>query len=161
MGVDWAQKADYTALSVVCGDCRIELALDRFNQIDWRLQRARLDAMAKRYSVGHIEAEENSIGSPNIEALQGEGLPVYPFTTTAVSKPPLIQSLALAFERAECTWLDLPAATAELEAYESKVSANTGRVSYGAPEGLCDDTVIARALAWRAVTSLRVWHVSG
>jgi hypothetical protein len=161
MGVDWAQKHDYTALSVVCADCRRELALDRFNQIDWRLQRARLDALAKRYRVGHIEAEENSIGSPNIEALRAEGLPVQAFTTTAASKPPLIQNLALAFERGECLWLDIGAATAELEAYESKVSANTGRVSYGAPEGLLDDTVIARALAWRAVTSLRVWQVSG
>lgn len=161
MGVDWAQKHDYTALSVVCGDCRRELALDRFNQIDWRLQRARLETLARRYGVGHIEAEENSIGSPNIEALQGEGLPVYPFTTTAASKPPLIQSLALAFEREECVWLNVPAATAELEAYESKVSPATGRASYGAPEGLCDDSVIARALAWRAVTSLRVWAVSG
>ena len=161
MGVDWAQKADYTALSVVCGDCKVELALDRFNQIDWRLQRARLDSLARRYRVGHIEAEENSIGGPNIEALQGEGLPVYGFNTTAASKPPLIQSLALAFEREECKWLNVPAATAELEAYESKVSLTTNRVTYSAPDGVHDDTVVARALAWRAVTSLRVWAVSG
>jgi hypothetical protein len=111
--------------------------------------------------VQHIEAEENSIGSPNIEALQREGLPVFAFTTTGASKPPLIQSLALAFERSECRWLDVPAATAELHAFESKVSASTQRVSYAAPESMHDDTVIARALAWRAVVGVRNWVVSG
>jgi len=161
MGVDWAQKNDFTCLSVVCNECRLEVALDRFNKIDWAFQRARLDALAKRWNVAHIEAEENSIGSPNIEALQREGLPVIPFTTTSASKPPLIQSLALAFERSECRWLDVPAATAELHAFESKVAANTQRISYAAPEGLHDDTVVARALAWRAITSTRVWAVSG
>ena len=161
MGVDWAMKGDFTCLSVVCTECRLEVALDRFNKIQWSFQRARLDALARRWGVQHIEAEENSIGSPNIEALQREGLPVIPFTTTAASKPPLIQSLMLAFERSECRWLDVPAATAELHAFESKVAANTQRVSYAAPEGLHDDTVIARALAWRAVVGVRNWVVSG
>ena len=161
MGVDWGQKNDSTALSVLCSACREEVALDRFNKIGWAFQRGRLDALARRWGVGHIEAEENSIGSPNIEALQRDGLPVFAFTTTAASKPPLIQSLALAFERAECRWLDVPAATAELHAFESKVAGNTQRVSYQAPTGLHDDTVIARALAWRAVVGVRNWVVSG
>lgn len=161
MGVDWGQKNDSTALSVVCSECRCEVALDRFNKIEWAFQRARLDTLAKRWHVHHIEAEENSIGSPNIEALSREGLPMRSFTTTAASKPPLIQSLALAFERGECRWLDVPVATAELEAYESKVSPTTSRVSYSAPDNFHDDTVIARALAWRAITSTRAWVVSG
>ena len=70
-----------------------------------------------------------------------------PFETTAQSKPPLIESLVLAFEREEMQWLDIPVATAELEAYERKVSQTTGRSQYSAPEGMHDDTVMARALA--------------
>lgn len=70
---------------------------------------------------------------------------------TATSKPPLIESLALAFEREECRWQDDPIWTGELEAYERKVSPITGRSQYSAPEGMHDDTVIARALAWEAV----------
>lgn len=157
MGVDWAQKHDYSCLSAVCRECACEVELDRFNKIDWSFQRARLKAMADRWKVVDILAEENSIGSPNIEALANEGLPVRPFTTTASSKPPLIQSLALALERGECRWLNLPIATGELEAYEIKVSPQTGRSQYGAPEGQHDDTVIARALAWSAITNYREW----
>ena len=161
MGVDWAQKNDFTCLCVVCADCRTELALERFNQVDWALQRGRLAALASKWGVFYIQAEENSIGGPNIEALQLEGLPIYPFTTTAVSKPPLIQSLALAFERLECKWLDVPAATAELHAFESRIANNTHRMAYAAPEGLHDDTIIARALAWRAALAcMRGWEHS-
>jgi hypothetical protein len=152
MGADWGRQNDYTALSVFCSTCAQELALDRFNKIDWAFQRGRLGALYAHWGVETVLAEENSIGGPNIEALQSDGLNVLPFTTTASSKPPLIQSLALSFERNEARWLEVPVATAELTAYEATVSKNTGRMSYGAPEGLHDDTVIARALAWQAAT---------
>ena len=145
-GLDWAQKHDFTAHSIGCADCKVELELDRFNKIDWAFQRARIKGKIEHWGVTTVRAEENSIGSPNIEALQNEGLPILAFTTTAATKGPLIQSLALAFERREVRWLNIPVATAELVAYESKVSAVTGRVSYSAPEGMNDDTVIARAL---------------
>jgi len=78
------------------------------------------------------------------------GIQVQGFVFTATSKPPLIESLALAFEREEVKWLADDVATLELEAYERKVSATTGRSAYSAPEGLHDDTVMARALANQA-----------
>jgi phage terminase large subunit-like protein len=146
MGVDWAQKYDFTVLSAGCVQCKAEVDFDRFNKIEWAFQRARLRTMADRWKVAEILAEENSIGGPNIEALQGEGLPVKAFTTTAQSKPPLIQSLALSLEREEMAFLPDPVGKAELLAYESKVNANTGRISYSAPDGMHDDTVMARAL---------------
>lgn len=150
MGVDWAQKRDYTVLSVLCVSCKREVALDRFNQIGWSIQRGRLISLAASWQVQQTLAEANSIGGPNIEALHEEGLRIAGFETTASSKPPLIKALVLAFERAEYQWLNVPAATAELEAYESKQSGNTGYVSYSAPEGMHDDTVIARAVALHA-----------
>lgn len=152
-GIDWAMKDDFTATCTFCATCKVELHLDRFNKIGWEIQRGRIYAGYKYWGASYSLAEENSIGSPNIEALQKEHMNIFPFTTTAVSKPPLIQSLALCFERNEAKWLPDSVAKAELIAYESKVSAVTGRPSYSAPEGMHDDTVIARALAWMAVTS--------
>jgi len=147
MGCDWAKSKDFTCLSVVCSDCGLELALDRFNQIDYVFQRGRLKVLADKWRVDDILVESNAMGEPIAEQLQRDGLPVRMFQTTASSKPPLIESLALAFEREEVQWLDDPIATMELEAYERKVNQQTGRSSYSAPEGLHDDTVIARALA--------------
>lgn len=145
-GLDWAQKHDFTAHSIGCADCKCELELDRFNKIEWAFQRGRIKSQCDKWGINQILAEHNSIGSPNVEALQAEGLPVAVFETTALSKGPLIQSLALALERSEYQFLNNPVATAEMVAYESKVSAITGRATYSAPEGMHDDTVIARAL---------------
>lgn len=150
-GVDWGQQNDFTAISIICGTCRREVELDRFNKIEFTFQRARLKAAIDRWRVQAIVAETNSIGQPNLEALVREGLPVRGFETTASSKPPLIQSLALALERVECQWLPDPVGRVELLSYEAKRNATTGRVSYSAPSGGHDDTVMARALAWECV----------
>lgn len=157
MGVDWGKSEDYTVCSVGCRDCKREVAIDRFHGIEYRLQRQRLTAMAERWGVYEILAESNSMGEPNIEELQYAGLPVYGFATTASSKPPLIENLVLCFEREEGKFIADPIGTAELEAFEMKVSANTGRPTYSAPEGVHDDTVIARALMWRAMALRGSW----
>jgi hypothetical protein len=157
MGVDWGKSEDYTVCSVGCRDCRREVAIDRFHGIEYRLQRQRLEAMSERWGVYEILAESNSMGEPNIEELQYAGLPVYGFATTASSKPPLIENLVLCFEREEGKFIADPIGTAELESFEMRVSANTGRPTYSAPEGVHDDTVIARALMWRAMALRGSW----
>jgi len=157
VGVDWGKQADFTAISVGCADCHVELAIDRFNQIDYAFQRKRLQALAEKWSATQIQAESNAMGEPVIEELVRSGLPVRGFQTTASSKPPLIENLALVFEREEWQFINDPVWTAELEAYERQVSPVTGRSQYSAPEGMHDDTVIARALM---VNAASVWYFS-
>jgi len=146
-GVDWAQKHDFTVITVFDADTLEMVDMDRFNGISWALQRGRLASLYDKWKPRAIWAESNSIGSPNIEALQDEDFPVYAFETTGTTKPPLIEGLALAIERHEIGLLDDGVLTGELSAYEREVSAVTGRSRYGAPEGMHDDTVIATALA--------------
>jgi len=150
MGLDWAQKVDSTVIAVMDVDTRRMVDMDRFTGVAWALQRGRVITMYNKWQPQAIYAESNSIGSPNIEALQNEGLPIIPFETTATSKPPLIESLALAFERGEIAILDDGVLTGELSAYARKTSS-TGRSQYSAPDGMHDDTVIALALAWHGV----------
>lgn len=151
-GVDWGKQSDYTAIAIGCATCHCEVARDRFNQIDYAVQRDRLRALYETWQPSEILAEANAMGDPIIEVLQRERLPVLPFQTTQTTKPPLIENLALVFERAEWQFQPDTIWTAELEAYERKVSATTGRSSYSAPEGLHDDTVVARALmVWQAM----------
>ena len=148
-GVDWGKSNDYTAISIGCRSCKVEIARDRFNQIDYTFQRARLVELCQRYNVTRIMVELNSIGEPNFEELTREGLPVIAFTTTASTKPPLIENLALALQRAEWQFQADPVWTGELEAYEVKINDVTGRSTYSAPDGMHDDTVMARALMLR------------
>ena len=149
-GVDWGKQQDFTAISVGCADCKVELAHDRFNKIDYAFQYGRLKVLADKWHANIIKVELNGIGIPNFEQLQRAGLPVVGFDTTAKSKPILIENLGLTLEKEESQFQDDPIWTGELEAYERKVSPTTGRSTYSAPEGLHDDTVIARALMVQA-----------
>jgi hypothetical protein len=150
-GVDWARLHDFTACSVICCTCSCEVELDRFNQIGWDFQRARILATVARWGVKYTLVESNSIGSPNLEALNDvapKGVYFSGFETTAKSKPKLIQALALAFEKESLRWLANQVARFELISYEATVT-DSGHIKYSAPEGGWDDTVIARALARR------------
>jgi hypothetical protein len=149
VGLDWGRDNDYTAIVVIDTEKSAVVALDRFNQVSWSLQRGRLKAVCDRWKPVVIYAESNSIGSPNIEALQAEGLPVRPFLTTSTSKPPLIDALSLAIERRELALLPDEILLAELASYTfDRLPAGSYR--YSAPPGLHDDLVIALALAWYA-----------
>jgi len=155
-GVDWAKQQDYTAISVGCSDCEVEIERDRFNKIDYHFQRGRIKVLCDKWSVQSILVELNSIGEPNFEELQRSGLPVSGFQTTAVTKPQLIENMALTLEKGEWQFQNDKIWTGELEAYERSVSDATGRSSYSAPSGMHDDTVIARALMLRAAMTGRV-----
>jgi len=156
-GVDWGKLNDFAAISLGCRTCKQEVALDRFRYVSYHLARRRLAVLVEQWGVYDVLAESNAMGEPIIDEMQYEGLPVRGFATTAASKPPLIENLALCLERAEVQFIADPAATAELEAYEMKTSANTGRPTYSAPEGVHDDTVMARALMCQALQIRGSW----
>ncbi len=147
-GLDWAQHRDYTCIVVMDAALGKMVAMDRFNGVDWALQRGRLKALVQKWQPQLIVAEANSIGGPNIEALQREGLPIVPFMTTAQSKTNIIERLVLAFEQGVIRILNDPVLVGELEAYERTIHPYTGQSKYGAPSGMHDDTVMALALAW-------------
>lgn len=148
-GVDWGREGDYTVIVVIDVGRGEMVAIDRFHQVGWHVQRGRITQLAQQWGVQTILAEANSIGSPNIETLQAEGLPIVPFMTTAQSKPPLIEALALAFERETIRILPDEVLLTELGLY-TFTRTQGGQYQYGAPHGQHDDSVIALALAWRA-----------
>ncbi len=158
-GIDWGRSVDYTAVVVLeitasaattapATTHMVDLA--RFRGLSWSAQRARILALAARWRPVTLLAEANSIGEPNLEALQGAGLPIRPFYTTARSKAPLIEALALALEGGELRIQPEPTLLAELAAYQQE-RLPLGGYRYGAAAGAHDDTVMALALAWRAL----------
>lgn len=151
VGIDWGCSRDYTAAVVIDASAvpPAVVALDRFNRIGWEQQRGRIKTLCETFGATTVWAEENSIGAPNIEALQRDGLPVRPFKMTAASKPGLIDALVLAIERGDLALLDDPVLLGELTAYRMERLPGGG-FRYSAPPGQHDDCVIALALAWHA-----------
>lgn len=148
IGIDWG-RVDFSVAIVIDASSGRMVAMDRFNGIGWALQRGRIAALAATWQPSAIWAEENSIGSPNIEALRAEGLPVHGFNTTNASKDDLINTLSLALERDKLAILPDPVLLHELQAYTME-RLPSGRYRYSAPPGGHDDTVIALALAFYA-----------
>ena len=146
-GLDWGRTNDYTVLSIFDTMAQQQVYLDRFNGIEYSLQRQRVADAFQRYPNLIVYAESNSIGQPNIEALQRDSLYVIPFQTTNASKSQAVESLSLALERKTITLLNDPIQISELEAYES-TRLPSGLYRYSAPDGMHDDTVMATMIAW-------------
>lgn len=151
IGVDWGKSNDFTVLTVLRDDGAM-VCLDRFNQIDYTIQTARLRTLANRYNRAVVIAESNSMGVPLIELLQREGLAVQPFMTTAASKTQAIDALSVAFERAAIRILNDPVLIGELQAYEME-RLPSGMFRYNAPEGMHDDCVMSLAMAWQGIAT--------
>jgi hypothetical protein len=151
-GVDWGKSNDWTVITVLDMTTKRMLALDRFNMIDYTLQKTRLRAAYEHWRPSTIIAERNSMGEPLLEDLQRMNLPVQGFLTTNATKAQIIEALALAFERGEIGIPNDPILLAELQAYEmDRLPGGTFR--YGAPSGMHDDCVMSLALAWSAVAN--------
>src|SRR4030095_6407022 len=98
-GVDWGKVNDYTVIAVIDATLQSLVHIERFNQIDYALQRGRLTALHARFHPTVIMAEVNAMGQPIVEQLQRDGLPVRAFTTTLASKMEIVEALALGLEQ--------------------------------------------------------------
>jgi Terminase RNaseH-like domain/Terminase large subunit, T4likevirus-type, N-terminal len=148
IGADWAKHEDFTHFVVVDATLRAVVAADRFQQIDYALQLARLKVLCQRFRPAAVIAERNAVGDPLVEQLAREGLPVQPFLTTPASKRAIVDALALAFERGEIALMDDSVLIDQLLAYTAE-RLPSGLLRYGAPEGQHDDGVMALMFAWQ------------
>lgn len=162
IGVDWGRHEDFTVITVVDAKERAVVAVDRFTQIDYAIQLARLQAICRRFPRAQVLAESNSMGGPLVEQLQRQQLQVRPFQTTNASKSAAIEALALSFEQGEIRIPPVQWLIDELMAYDQERLAS-GAMRYGAPRGGHDDGVMSLAIAWHganvgdgAPVSLRV-----
>lgn len=151
IGADWGRTVDATVYMVVDVTLQAMVHCDRMTATDFQTQRTRLAALSEKFNRAPVMPEYNSIGGPQVEALQLAGLAVQPFITTNATKAAIIDRLALAFERGAIKILNDPLVIGELQAYESE-RLPSGLIRYGAPEGMHDDTVMALALAWYAAS---------
>jgi hypothetical protein len=155
IGADWARTNDWTVFSVLDITAGQQAYLDRFQQIDYRLQKGRLSRLNDLFKPLVIVAERNNFGDPLIQDLKNNGLPILPFTTTHASKKMIIDDLALNLEQRKYLLLDDPIQIGELLAYQVE-ELPSGVLRYGAPPGQHDDCVMGLALADHGANMPRV-----
>jgi|GEM_PF-304272 len=149
IGVDWGRSIDFTVFVVIDVTMRRVVAIDRSNQVDYTLQRGRLQALRDLWQPISITVEANSIGEPIIEQLERDGVRVTPFMTSNASKTEAVEALALAFEREQIGIPDDAAMISELESFTGTVLPS-GMIRYSAPTGQHDDIAMALVIGWYA-----------
>jgi len=151
MGLDWGRQPDEAFAVVIDASDGSVKAACAGPVTGYRSTRLWLHALAYEWRIDSIWAEANSVGGPNIEALQAEGLPVIAAQSSRSSMTTLIQNVMLAAERGDLILRDgnpLLRIMSACEFFEKH-----GVVLYRIPYGEKDSPLVALALAWHGVNN--------
>lgn len=146
MGVDLAKHKDFTVISIIDLNTFEQVYMDRFNQMDWNLQKAKIEAIYHKFGrpVGFIDA--TGVGDPVVEDLQYRGVNLEPFKFNETNRKNLLTKLQMIIEQEKVKLFNNPTLTQELSYFQYQISPS-GKLSIKVPEGLHDDTVFATALS--------------
>lgn len=151
MGIDWGtgQEQDRTAISIINSKGQ-QVYTESFNDKNTTQTVERVEKIWREYGKPNIMAEKNGVGKPYCDLLKEKKIPVEEWITTNQSKNDLVKHLQVAFEQGTIVLRGDTRQMDELSYYEAAYNPKTGNVSYNAPKGLHDDTVIALMLSWEA-----------
>ena len=145
IGVDLAKHEDYTVLCVFNRFKKEMVWMDRFQDIDYNLQKKRIIALAKKYNNAKVIIDSSGAGDPVVEDIKRE-IFVQEYKMHAMkSKQQLIEKLSIFIEQQIIKILDNEILLNELKRYAFTQSSQGYK--YSAPKNQHDDTVIALALA--------------
>lgn len=150
LSADLAKHADFTVIMVGDVAARQVVYHDRFNQIDWGLQKERIISAYRRFGCVSGVIDATGVGDSIFDDLRAQGLNLEGFKFTGSSKPELISNLSIAMDNQTIRYPRIETLIDELELFSYEQRAN-GTFSYSAPEGFHDDEVMALALLNRAM----------
>jgi len=157
LGVDLAKYQDWTVITPFNLNFFVAYPQERFNQVDWNLQKARIEAAARRHhaidtgETALIWPDSTGIGDPVVEDLKARGLRIggedeKGFKFTETSRQQLLDNLAILLEQDKIKIPDDEGLINELEAFRYSMS-DRGKIKVGVPEGMHDDRVMSLALS--------------
>jgi len=156
LGVDLAKYQDFTVITPFNLNTFRAYKQDRFNQIDWNLQKARIEATALRYKA-RVKIDATGVGDPVVEDLKARGLNITDedaIKFTEVTRMNLLNNLAMLLEQDKIQIPNDQGLIDELESFQYSLSP-LGKIKVGCPEGLHDDRVFSLALAvWGATNPI-------
>ena len=143
-GLDIARKRDWAVL-IGLDHSRQVAAFHRWHGLSFGALVGEVSRIVGKGSRACVVYDATGVGDAVGEQLVAARVWVEPFIFSSASKQGLMEGLALALQQGRTSVVD-GVHRAELEAFEYDVKA--GRVVYGAPSAMHDDTVCAHALAW-------------
>lgn len=154
LGVDLARKNDYTVITPFNLKTFLVYPQDSFNQIDWVLQEAKIEANARKYNNARITIDSTGVGDPVVQDLISRGLNIQEedvYIFSANSRRNLLNNLAISLEQRKILIPNDRELIDQLKSFTIDVDRDTGKQTIKAPEHLHDDKVMSLALA--------IWNV--
>jgi hypothetical protein len=155
VGCDWSNQAnkDYTVISILNQNCE-QVKLAYWNDLTPLKQIEKVYAELEPYlnQIQAIVCETNSLGTPYTDLLK-ERLQVNhqnkikEFVTSNTSKNDLVGKMQVALEQGTISLLPDQKQEREFSYYAAEYNPTTKNITYNAPSGLNDDTVMATMFA--------------
>jgi len=152
LGVDLGRVNDWTVLTVIDRQTHKVVHWERFNKIDWKLQKDRVVVVAKKYNRARVIIDSTGVGNPISQELIREGLSVDDFvftgsnSKTGRSKKDLIDKLSIYIQEGSIFIPNESILINELKSYAMELT-EAGNLTYSAPTGMHDDAVCSLALS--------------
>lgn len=151
LGADLAKHSDFTVILIADAESRQIVYHERFNQIDWGIQKARIINAYQKFKCGSGVIDATGVGDAIFDDLIAAGLNVEGFKFTSTTKQELVSNLSVAMDNGNIKYPLIDTLIDELEMYAYEQRAN-GNFVYSAPEGFHDDEVMALGLVNRAMS---------
>lgn len=146
LGVDLAKYNDFTVISPFnLNDFHLQKQ-DSFNQMDYNLQKARIENAYLRYNKGRIVIDSTGVGEPIFDDLNARGMNITPFRFNKASRTDLLKNLQILLEQDKIKIPNDDVLITELKSMTYELTA-TGSTAIKVPDGKHDDRVMSLALA--------------
>lgn len=148
-GIDLAKYQDFTVITPFDLSTFKVGAIERFNQLDWGTQKARIKSTVQEYTGNQkplINLDSTGLGDPIFDDLANDGLNVNSFKFTAQSRAELLDNLRILLDKTKIRIPNNPILIDELKSLHWELS-ETGKRTVKVPDGLHDDMIMSLALA--------------
>jgi len=146
IGVDLAKYNDYTVITPFnLNDFHI-LKQDSFNQMDYNLQKARIENAYLRYNKGRIIIDSTGVGEPVFDDLYARGLNIEPFRFSKSTRTDLLKNLQIQLEQDRIKIPNDSVLIDELKSMTYELT-DSGTTTIRVPNGKHDDRIMSLALA--------------
>jgi hypothetical protein len=157
--VDWGVEDDYTVLTVLDSAGNM-VFIDRWRQLDWTVIIDKIVSVLKAFGDVTVLAETNGIGNMPTKELKSRWPLTRAFSTTAVTKPKIIEGMMYSIRNGRLKVFDLPWVLSELDNFGMVYNPTTNKVAYKAIKGH-DDSVMSIAMANSLITEQSTLTIPG
>lgn len=159
IGVDLAKYNDFTVITPFNLNDFHVLKQDSFNQMDYNLQKAKIELAYIKHNRGKIIIDSTGVGEPVYDDLYARGMNIEPFRFNVRSRMDLLKNLQMLLEMDKIKIPDDEELLDELRSAQYELTAQ-GQVTIKVPDNKHDDRIMSLALAVWQIPQNPI-HVNG